>query len=185
MSKSKGNVIDPTEVAEEYGTDAMRMAYIVGNVPGERINFSLDKIRGYKKFANKVWNIGRFILTETSGCVYTDALTKQDKEHKKVFEKLLKEITGDMEEHRHHLAAEKIYHYLWHTFADNIIEESKNIFSGGDADSKQSRQSLLLHLYTASLKALHPFMPFITETIWQHIPKGEYKTQKLLIVEPW
>lgn len=185
MSKSKGNVIDPTEVAGEYGTDAMRMAYIVGNVPGEHINFSLDKIRGYKKFANKVWNIGRFVLTETSGCIYTDTLTKQDKEHKKIFDTLLKEITDDMEEYRHHLAAEKIYHYVWHTFADSIIEESKDILSGDDADSKQSRQSLLLYLFTASLKALHPFMPFITETIWQHIPEGEYKTQKLLIVEQW
>ncbi len=185
MSKSKGNVTDPTEVAGEYGTDAMRMAYIVGNVPGEHINFSLDKIRGYKKFANKVWNIGRFVLTETSGCVYTSALTKQDKEYKKVFDTLLKEITDDMEEHRYHLAAEKIYHYVWHTFADTIIEESKDILSGDDADSKQSRQSLLLYLFTASLKTLHPFMPFITETIWQHIPEGEYKMQKLLIVEQW
>lgn len=185
MSKSKGNVTDPTEVAGEYGTDAMRMAYIVGNVPGEHINFSLDKIRGYKKFANKVWNIGRFVLTETSGCVYTNTLTEQDKEHKKTFDTLLKEITGDMEKHRHHLAAEKIYHYVWHTFADTIIEESKDILSGDDADGKQSRQSLLLYLFTASLKALHPFMPFITEAIWQHIPEGEYKTQELLIVEPW
>lgn len=185
MSKSKGNVIDPTKVAEEYGTDAMRMAYIVGNVPGEHINFSLDKIRGYKKFANKVWNIGRFVLTETGGCTYTTTLTKQDKEHKKVFDKLLKEITDDMEKHRHHLAAEKIYQYVWHTLADSIIEESKEIFSKNNADSKQSRQSLLLYLYTTSLKTLHPFMPFITETIWRHIPEGEYKTQKLLMVEAW
>ena len=185
MSKSKGNVIDPTEVAKEYGTDALRMAYIVGNVPGEHINFSLDKIRGYKKFANKVWNIGRFVLTETKGCVYTDTFTEQDREHKKIFDTLLQEITDDMEEHRYHLAAEKIYHYIWHTLADNIIEESKKIFLDGNADSKQSRQSLLLYLYTNSLKALHPCMPFITETIWQHIPEGAYKTQKLLIVEKW
>ena len=185
MSKSKGNVIDPTEVAKEYGTDAMRMAYIVGNVPGEHINFSLDKIRGYKKFANKIWNIGRFILTETNGCVYTNAITKQDKEHKDAFDTLLQEITDDMEQHRYHLAAEKIYQYTWHTFADSIIEESKKIFSDSSADIKQSRQSLLLYLYANSLKALHPFMPFITETIWQHIPGGAYKTQKLLIVEKW
>lgn len=185
MSKSKGNVIDPTEVAKEYGTDAVRMAYIVGNVPGEHINFSPDKIRGYKKFANKVWNIGRFILTETEGCVYTDNLTKQDTEHKKMFDTLLQEITGDMEEHRYHLAAEKLYHYIWHTLADSILEESKETFSDEDAKSKQSRQSLLLYLYTGSLKALHPFMPFITETIWQHIPEGVYKTQELLIAGEW
>ena len=185
MSKSKGNVIDPTEVAEEYGTDAVRMAYIVGNVPGEHINFSLEKIRAYKKFANKVWNMGRFVLTETNGCTYTTDLTDADIKHKNIFDTLLKEITDDMDHHRYHLAAEKLYHYIWHTFADNIIEESKPILSGDDADTKQSRQSLLLYLYTTSLKALHPFMPFITETIWQHIPEGPYKTQRLLIVEPW
>ncbi|MCY4576968.1 MAG: valine--tRNA ligase [Candidatus Kaiserbacteria bacterium] len=182
MSKSKGNVIDPTEVAKEYGTDAMRMAYIVGNVPGEHINFSLDKIRGYKKFANKVWNIGRFVLTETAGCTYVTDLTEQDREHKNLFDRLLQEITGDMEEHRYHLAAEKLYHYIWHTFADSIIEESKGILSGDDAHAKQSRQSLLLYLYTVSLKALHPFMPFITETIWQHIPEGVWKDAELLMV---
>ena len=183
MSKSKGNVIDPTEVAKEYGTDAMRMAYVVGNVPGEHINFSSDKIRGYKKFANKVWNIGRFILTETDACVYADDFVGQDKKHKDAFEELLGEITDDMEHHRYHLAAEKLYHYMWHTLADSIIEESKDILSGDDADAKQSRQSLLLYLYTASLKALHPFMPFITEAVWQYIPKGGCKKEDLIMVE--
>ena len=183
MSKSKGNVIDPTEVAQEYGTDAIRMAYIVGNVPGEHINFSLDKIRAYKKFANKVWNIGRFVLTETSGCEYTENLTTQDVEHKKAFDTLIHDVVDDMEHHRYHLAAEKLYHYIWHTLADNIIEESKSILSGNDANPKQSRQSLLLCLYSSCLKALHPFMPFITETIWQHIPKGTYKKESVVMIE--
>ena len=182
MSKSKGNVIDPTEVAEEYGTDAMRMAYIVGNVPGEHINFSLDKIRAYKKFANKVWNMGRFVLTETNDCVYTTDLTDTDTKYKNTFDTLLQEITNDMDHHRYHLAAEKLYHYIWHTFADSIIEESKDILSGDDANAKQSRQSLLLYLYTTSLKTLHPFMPFITETIWQHIPGGAYKDAEMLMI---
>ena len=185
MSKSKGNVIDPIEVTKEYGTDAVRMAYIVGNVPGEHINFSLDKIRGYKKFANKVWNIGRFVLTETADCTYTDSTTEQDKKHKVTFDTLLRDITGDMEQYRYHLAAEKLYHYIWHTLADDIIEESKTIFASENADAKHSRQSLLLYLYATSLKALHPFMPFITEVVWQHIPSGAYKTQDLLIVETW
>ena len=182
MSKSKGNVIDPTEVAKEYGTDAMRMAYIVGNVPGEHINFSLDKIRAYKKFANKVWNMGRFVLTETNDCVYTTDLTDTDTKYKNTFDTLLQEITNDMDHHRYHLAAEKLYHYIWHTFADSIIEESKDILSGDDANAKQSRQSLLLYLYTTSLKTLHPFMPFITETIWQHIPGGAYKDAEMLMI---
>ena len=185
MSKSKGNVIDPTEVVSEYGVDALRMAYIIGNVPGEHINFSLDKIRGYKKFANKLWNIGRFVLTETKGCNYTLELAFDDKVLADAFDALLSEVTDAMEHHRYHLAAEKLYHYVWHTYADSIIEESKLIFSGDDAVAKQSRQSLLLYLYTSSLKALHPFMPFITEVIWQHIPEGLYKEQDLLMVERW
>ena len=185
MSKSKGNVIDPTDVAAEYGTDALRMAYIVGNVPGEHINFSVDKIRGYKKFCNKVWNIGRFVLTETKDCVCTTDFTPEDRKHADFFDEMLREVTDDMESHRYHLAAEKLYHYVWHTFADIIIEESKNIVSGDAAEAKQSRQSLLLYLYTSSLKALHPFMPFITEVIWQHIPKGGYKVEDLLMIERW
>ena len=185
MSKSKGNVIDPIEVAREYGTDAMRMAYIVGNVPGEHINFSPDKIRGYKKFANKVWNMGRFVLTETRDCTYMAEFISGDKKHVDMFNELLREITDDMEYYRYHLAAEKLYHYIWHTFADEIIEESKDILSRGNAEARQSRQSLLSYLYVSSLKALHPFMPFITETIWQHLPPGPYKTQDLLMVEGW
>lgn len=185
MSKSKSNVIDPTEVAKEYGTDAIRMAYIVGNVPGEHINFSLDKIRGYKKFANKLWNMGRFVLTETKNCTYTTILVSDDQICADVYDDLLREVTDDMEHHRYHLAAEKLYHYVWHTFADTIIEESKDVLSGSDAQAKQSRQSLLLYLYTSSLKALHPFMPFITEAIWQHIPNSPCKEQNLLMVERW
>ena len=185
MSKSKGNVIDPINVAKEYGTDAMRMAYIVGNIPGEHINFSTDKIRGYKKFANKIWNIGRFVLTETKDCTYSTDFLPEDRQHVDECNKLLQKITDDMEHHRYHLAAEKLYHYVWHTIADDIIEKSKEILTKGDQKKKTSKQSLLLYLYATSLKALHPFMPFITEVIWQHMPEGEYKKQSLLMVERW
>ncbi len=184
MSKSKGNVIDPTEVVNEYGVDAVRMAYIIGSVPGESINFSIDNIRGYRKFANKVWNIGRFVLTEagdSGGGEYTET----DATHVRGWEELLREITDDMEHYRYHLAAEKLYHYIWHTFADSIIEESKEVLHGADGTEKQSKKAMLMYIYTSSLRALHPFMPFVTEAIWRHVPSGRYKRRDMLIVEPW
>ena len=177
MSKSKGNVVEPVAVAEEYGVDAMRMAYIVGNVPGENLNFSLDKIRGYKKFANKLWNIARFVLTEAS----YESNTKFLPEHKKIikeFDNVVKDITSDMNNNRYHLASEKIYHYVWHTFADKIIEESKE-------NPSDSSRKMLIHIFSNSLKVLHPFMPFVTEAIWKHISKGEYRKEEFLMVEKW
>ena len=187
MSKSKGNVIDPTEVVREYGVDAMRMAYIVGNVPGESINFSADKIRGYRKFANKVWNIGRFVLSsagdgmENGDRAYTDG----DAEIVSKWDALLADVTEDMERYRHHLAGEKLYHYVWHTFADTIIEESKAVLDGEDSAAQQSRKRLLCYIYTTALRALHPFMPFVTEAVWRHIPAGPYKKQEYIMIETW
>ena len=183
MSKSKGNVIDPTEVAKEYGVDAMRMAYLIGSVPGESINFSLDNIRGYRKFANKMWNIGRFVLTE-AGDAKTTAYTDGDKTRVEEWEKLIKEVTEDMEHYRFHLAGEKLYHYLWHTFADTVIEESKPVLAEGTPEEKESKKTMLIHIYTEALKAFHPFMPFVTEAIWNHIPKT-HKKRDMLITEPW
>ena len=187
MSKSKGNVIDPTEVVREYGVDAMRMAYIVGNVPGESINFSLDKIRGYRKFANKIWNIGRFVLSKAGdGMEHGDwAYTDADAAVAAGWDSLLAEITDDMERCRHHLAGEKLYHYVWHTFADTIIEESKAVLDGGDAAAARSRKRLLCYIYTTALRALHPFMPFVTEAVWRHIPAGAYRTRTYIMIEPW
>ena len=185
MSKSKGNVIDPIEVAEEHGVDAMRMAFLVGNVPGEELPFSVDKIRGYRKFANKVWNIGRFVLTETADCTEPVPLTRGDAAVLRECRKCLGEVTDAMERHRYHLAGEKLYHYLWHTFADTIIEKSKNILSAGAESEKRSRKRMLLSVYTLLLKALHPFMPFLTEAIWQHVPVGTCKKHNLLMVESW
>lgn len=186
MSKSKGNVIDPVGLVEEYGADALRMSYIVGNVPGESLSFSVDKIRGYKKFANKLWNIARYVLSETSGKDYNANFTKEDKKLIEESELLLKEITLDMDSYRFHLASEKLYHYIWHTFADVIIEQSKKVFeSNKEEEIKSSSRRMLLHIYTSMLKALHPYMPFVTESIWEYIPNCEYKSKDLIMVENW
>jgi len=168
MSKSKGNVVDPLVLTRKYGTDALRMTLVVGNTPGTDLSLREDKIRGYKNFANKIWNITRFVLSRENPPAGGDAL---DRKLTNEFDKLAKNVTDDMENYRFYLAAEKIYAYVWHRFADEIIEESKSL----PLDSKT-----LYYILENSLKLLHPFMPFITEEIWQELNK-----KNLLMIEPW
>ena len=185
MSKSKGNVINPLEVTEKFGTDSLRMAYLVGNVPGESINFDEEKIRGYKKFSNKLWNITRFVFENTDNVENISICNSKDKKHIKEIDNLLEEITKEMEEYKYHLVTEKIYHYTWHVFADKIIEYSKKVLEEGSEDEKKSVRAMLMYIHTRVLIALHPFMPFITEEIWQHIPKNIYKEEDFLLINPW
>ncbi len=186
ISKSLGNNIDPVDIIERYGTDAMRMSMIVGNGPGNDVNFDENKVRAYSKFANKLWNITRFVLTETDNLEkeqtphYSDRDT-QILDEQKTF---IKEITKEMDEFKYYIVSEKLYHYVWHSFADEIIEESKEIFAQGSEEEKRSRKHFLLHSLKTILKLLHPFMPFITEEIWQEIPKSEQE-RKLLMTELW
>lgn len=184
MSKSKGNVISPIDMGDKYGTDALRMALIVGNAPGSDIALSENKIKGYKHFANKVWNVARFVLSNTEGIVFDKEQIKTEEDEKIIKENnnFINEITSDLSNYRAHLASDKVYHYVWHTFADNIIEESKDILNGEDTDKKLSRQQTLLLIFKNSLKILHPFMPFITEDIWQTINE---ENKKMLMVESW
>lgn len=165
MSKSKGNVISPLEVSDEYGTDALRMGLIVGNTPGTDLNLDTKKIGAYKKFANKIWNITRFVLSqERTGEI------KQDL--KDEFEAMAADVTKDIEEYRIYMAAEKLYHYVWDRFAAQILEESKG---------KPEYSETLYYILENSLKLLHPFMPFLTEEIWGSLPEKN----SLLMVERW
>ncbi|MEK9166324.1 MAG: class I tRNA ligase family protein, partial [Patescibacteria group bacterium] len=188
MSKSKGNVIDPLDVTETYGTDALRMALLVGNAPGNDLALSEQKIKGYKHFANKIWNVARFVIAnvkDTGTLEWPQRLAEQDRKNLQELRALAKEITEDMENFRLYLAAEKLYHYFWHTFADKIIEEAKSRLKAEGAEHEEDRRSAaftLLEILSTSLKLLHPFMPFITEEIWQNLPK---RSDNLLIVEPW
>lgn len=184
MSKSLGNNIDPIDIAQKFGADAGRMALVVGNTPGTDSRISEDKVKAYKHFANKIWNITRFILdnTEYEKDREKPTLTTNDTEIIKKLNAVIQEVTADLENSRLHLASEKLYDYIWHTFADTILEESKAIFSSGSETDKSSRRYVLLIILKTSLKMLHPFMPFITEEIWGILPR-EGKT--LLIVEPW
>ncbi|HZS42734.1 MAG TPA: valine--tRNA ligase [Candidatus Paceibacterota bacterium] len=182
MSKSKGNVVSPLELIEKYGTDALRMALIVGNPPGSDMSLDENKIRGYKNFANKIWNIARFVLTNSENYQESGELKLSELQQKQLteFNKLLKEVTNYFENFQFHLAAENIYHYIWHTFADKIIEESKTTLK----ENPLGTQWFLRHLLKKSLALLHPFMPFITEEIWSFLPK-ETAQSDLLMVASW
>lgn len=193
MSKSLDNIIDPLDLIAKFGADATRMAMIVGNGPGNDLKLSDDKVKAYKLFANKLWNIARFIMTSNdehgfeykSKRIMTENISKvkmsqSDVSHLAEFESLIKEITIEMDEYKFYIVSEKLYHYVWHSFADKIIEESKSIISGNDESARESRLYLLNHIFSRSLRALHPFMPFITEEIWQ-----EYDGTGLIMIENW
>ncbi|MEN9582802.1 MAG: hypothetical protein RL641_756 [Candidatus Parcubacteria bacterium] len=184
MSKSLGNGINPLDVARDYGADAGRMALMVGASPGLDTKISYDKIKGYKNFANKLWNIARFVIHYTGADLITKPAELSTKDAILLAESdtLFAEITKEIEEYRFHLASEKLYAYVWHNFADIIIEESKPILGGNDTGAHASRAWLLQELLRRSLIGLHPFMPHITEELWSLIPK---ESDNLLIVTKW
>jgi valyl-tRNA synthetase len=184
MSKSLGNGMDPIEVAQKFGMDAGRIALIIGTAPGTDSKISEDKIRGYKNFANKIWNITRFVLTSIEGFNLENRpeLTEKDQKILADLSATVKDITADIDEYRFYIAAEKIYHYIWHTFADIIIEESKSALNGSDGTAKKSIQYTIYEILRTSLKILHPFMPFVTEEIWTYLP---HKNKNMLMVEEW
>jgi valyl-tRNA synthetase len=189
ISKSLGNNIDPVEMAVKYGADAVRMSLIIGTGPGNDSKMSEEKLKAYKNFANKIWNATRFVLTSCED--YDSKATKIDLNREKFsflrkyieeFDAMIADISSEIGKYSFYLAGEKLYHYFWHTFADVIIEESKKLLAE-DTEMRAATQYTLMHILTNSLKALHPFMPFITEEIWSMLPhEGE---QKLLMVEKW
>lgn len=187
MSKSLGNIVDPVDLINKYSTDALRMAMIVGNGPGNDVNLDEQKIKAYSKFSNKLWNITRFILNETENFEYKKDFENYSNRDIQILDKqknLLSEITKEMNEFKYYLVSEKLYHYAWHELADKILEESKEIFENGTEAEVHSRKNLLLHTLRIVLKTLHPFMPFVTEEIWQHLPKNN-EERNLLMIELW
>ena len=184
MSKSKGNVIDPLGVIDLYGADALRMALIVGNTPGNDPVIFEEKIKGYRNFANKIWQASRFVLTNTQDfdSKVKPKLIASDKKRLKELDKLCKDITKQIESFKFYAAAENLYHYFWHTFCDKIIEECKPRLSGENKSDREAAQYALLEILKTSLKLLHPFMPHITEEIWANLPS---KNKNLLIIEKW
>ncbi len=186
MSKSKPETnIDPLDMIEKYGADATRLSVIIGNAAGNDLKLSEDKIRGYKHFANKLWNITRFVLTSAEGEVIEKGFDKWSESDLKLNEevnKMIAEITGDIDNFRLYLAAEKLYHYTWHRFADEILEESKKVLKEGSVDEIKSRKQFLLHTLSKLLRALHPFIPYVTEEIWKDMPVSD---KKMIMIEEW
>jgi len=184
MSKTLGNGIDPIDISQKFGADAGRMALIIGNTPGTDMNISEDKIKGYKNFANKIWNITRFILESTKDTKYSETFNEYSETDKKLIEErdlLISDITKDMEDYRFYMAADKIYQYTWKNFADIILEESKKIFNENTDTEKESRKQFLLKTLKDILITLHPFMPFTTEEIWQSL----FDSKNIIMIEKW
>jgi valyl-tRNA synthetase len=185
FSKSLNNGIDPIEMINKYGTDALRMGLLAGTAIGNDIRFDEQKVGGYKKFANKLWNITRFILTSVSDFDYSETkMSRRDEEILENLNSLVNDASADFDKFNLYLAVEKIYHYIWHELADVILEESKEILAGSDLEAKQARQFVLNQCLTTSLKLLHPFMPYVTEAVWQQLPT-QMKDQDILMVAAW
>ena len=183
MSKSVGNTIDPLDMIEKYGADATRISLIVGATAGTDIRLSENKIKGYRNFTNKLWNIARFVLmkTEKLDLENEPQLSKRDKEIMDEFYEIAKKVNRELEEYRFSHSAETLYHYIWHNFADNIIEESKDILE--DKEKCEGRGFVLLRVLSESIKLLHPFMPYVTEEIYQILPIKEKK--ETIMIEEW
>jgi valyl-tRNA synthetase len=186
MSKSLGNIVNPVDLIEKYGTDALRMAMIVGVGPGSDSNLGEEKIKAYSKFANKIWNATRFVMEQTHD-LDINSTPEYDAEDQQSIDELnafIKEITPEMQDYKFYLVSEKLYHYLWDTFASVIIERSKIKIT--ETNSVSAKWVLYTHLITL-IKALHPFMPFITEEIWSMLPKTEHgtKNRDILMVSVW
>lgn len=186
ISKSLGNNIDPVELATTFGTDALRMALIVGVGPGADNSLGDDKVKAYKKFANKLWNIARFVLENTEDTDWNANVTFSDTQiqRREELSALVADVSSDLDTYRLYLAGEKLYHYVWHTFADEILEASKDTLNGDDPQARVTTQHFLMEILTTSLRLLHPFMPFITEEIWGSIPE-ERRDTDVLMVSKW
>ncbi len=175
MSKSLGNGVDPLEIIEEYGADALRFSLVMGVAPGNDCRFSKDKVEAARNFANKVWNASRFVLMNVDSRETIDPakLELADKWILTRFHAALKDISEHMEDGDFGLAATRIYDFAWSEFCDWYIEMSKSRLMGDDAEAKTNVRAVLLHVLEGLLKMLHPFMPFLTEQVYKYLPGAE------------
>ena len=172
MSKSLGNGIDPLEVIEKYGADALRFMLVQGSSPGNDMRYIDDKIINIRNFTNKIWNASRFLLMNMTidKVELPENLSIEDKWILSKLNSLIKEVTYNLEQFDMGVAAQKIYDFIWYSFCDWYIELSKIYLNGSDEQRKKDVENILCYVLTESLKLLHPFMPFITEEIYQALP---------------
>ncbi len=178
MSKSLGNGVDPLEVIAEYGADALRFSLATGNSPGNDMRYIPERVEASRNFANKIWNAARFILMnlESDSVMPIDfsALALEDKWILSKYNTLAADVTDNLEKFELGLAVQKLYDFIWDVFCDWYIEIAKSRLNGEDEKAKDTARSVLVYVFTNTLALLHPFMPFITEEIWQSMPhKGE------------
>ncbi len=169
MSKSKGNVVNPMEIADQYGADAVRMALVYGTAFGNDQSLSHPKLQAMRNFTNKLWNIGRFIIDfapEDAKHLDPTSIPSSNHEQDQAILKQLKEtaekVTKSLNQYRFHDGADALYEFIWHQFADKYIESTK--------DRRADAQPVLEYVFRSCLELLHPFMPFITEELWQKLP---------------
>ena len=177
MSKSLGNGIDPLEIADKYGADALRFNLVTGNSPGNDMRFYTERCEAMRNFANKIWNASRFLMMNLTidKCELPQKLELEDKWILSKLNRAVAEITENMDRYELGVAAQKIYDFIWDDYCDWYIELTKTRLQGEDEDSKVRAQQVLCWVLTEMLKLLHPFMPFITEEIWQALPhEGDF-----------
>ena len=183
MSKSLGNGVDPLEVVEEYGADALRFSLVMGVSPGNDTRYSRDKVEAARNFANKVWNASRFVLMNVNERKAFDPakLETADKWILTRLQEAIRDVSDHMEDGDFGLAATKIYDFAWSEFCDWYIELSKSRLLGEDGESKETVKGVLLFVLENLLKLLHPFMPFLTEQVYKYLPDSE----GFLMLQKW
>ena len=188
MSKSLGNGIDPLEMAEKYGADALRFNLITGNSPGNDTRFYTEKCEAMRNFANKIWNASRFVMMNLTIDRYelpaADKLEREDKWVLSKLNRLVKEVTENLDSFEIGVASAKVYDFIWDTYCDWYIELTKTRLNGTDEDAKLTAQNVLCYVLMTLLKLLHPFMPFITEEIYQALPKCD-GAEDILMTAQW
>ena len=183
MSKSLGNGIDPLEMANQYGADALRFNLVTGNSPGNDMRFYTERCEAMRNFANKIWNASRFLMMNLTidRCELPEKLELEDKWILSKLNSVIPQVTENMDRYELGVAAQKVYDFIWDDYCDWYIELTKTRLQGEDEDSKIRAQQVLCYVLTETLKLLHPFMPFITEEIWQALPhQGDY-----LMLQQW
>ena len=187
MSKSLGNGIDPLEIADKYGADALRFNLVTGNSPGNDMRFYTERCEAMRNFANKIWNASRFLMMNLTidACQLPGKLELEDKWILSKLNTAIREITENMDRYELGVAAQKIYDFIWDDYCDWYIELTKTRLQGEDEDSKVRAQQVLCYVLTQMLKMLHPFMPFITEEIWQALPHEEGCQAQFLMLDHW
>jgi valyl-tRNA synthetase len=199
MSKSLGNVLDPLDIIPKYGTDALRMALVVGSAPGQDLAVGESKIKGYRNFSNKIWNASRFVILRASDGdlqsgeigevkienteIKEELLTTADKAILKDHQDVKKSVTDKLNKFRFSQAGEELYEYFWHTFCDIYIESVKTQLEDGKI--KENTKKILMKILSETLVMLHPFVPFVTEAVWQELREVDKNLKESIMIANW